>query len=167
MARYHISIPDSVMQQLDEMSIASMIPRSKFISRGIMMALDDARKRFSEPANEPVAAPIGLAVSLPSPDVPAAPAAPFRPSIVIDEPQTEMIKSIKRGDTVWFDMDQVCDHLSIEVDSLMGEIDGDDDILAYAGREWIDSPGVTEAIALSRDQEAKESFWAFVQSKVA
>lgn len=180
MARYHIHIPDSLMDQLEAASVALKVPKSKFISRGIMMALDDARLTFGEAANEPRSGPLALAAgpveaSVPA-EAPAAPTAlPFRPVIVqgmlaisneIDRIERDEVASIKRGDTVWFDMAGVCRALEIEVEWLLSEIDGEDDILQYAGRDWIDAPGVQEAMALCRDQGVSDKFWDFVQTKV-
>lgn len=146
MARLHLNLPDALLAQVQEFCDIHSITRSKFLTRGIHLALDDARKRFGEASNDPQAtrpAPLSIAAPVASSD--------------------GAIPHIRRGETTWFDLKAVCATLSIEVESLMGEIDPDDDVLVYAGSTWIDGVGVGEAISLCRDPDAGQALAEWVQ----
>lgn len=161
MPRYTLTIPDDLMAEVNNLCDDHGFAKSKFITRGIMMALDDARKRFGEASNDPVQAPIEMVKGQVAPSLaPPAKVLPLRPETAEFE-----IGTVKRGDTIWFDMAAVCLSLQIETESLLGEIDGEDDVLNYAGRDWIDGDGVKHALALSRDDEASEKLWAWAQGK--
>ena len=148
MARQHLSIPDDLMTDVMEVCERHSLTRSKFIVRGIHLALEEARRRFGA-ANDPA---------------PPASAAPtFAPPPPIQEGP---IATLKRGDTVWFDMGQVCQALKIEVESLTGEIDEGDDILYYQGKSWIDHKGVVEAGTLCREPDVADALKSWAKTKL-
>lgn len=144
MARIHLNLDDSLLAQVQEFCDTYSLTRSKFLTRGVQLALDDARKRFGEAANEPIATQVAQS-----------------------PPNDDRIKCIKRGDTLWFDMDEVCKALSIDVESLEGEIDPDDDVLNYAGTAWIDRRGVQEAQGLCRDKQIADTLGKWVDARQA
>ena len=160
MPRYTLTIPDDLMAAVNNLCDDFGFSKSRFITRGIMMALDDARNRFGEASNDPVRAP--------SPGA-EGPTLARGAKVLSPRPETADVEfeigTVKRGDTVWFDMGADCLSLQIETESLRGEIDGEDDVLNYAGRDWIDGDGVKHALALSRDEEASEKLRAWAQSK--
>lgn len=145
MARIHLNLDDSLLAQVQEFCDAYSLTRSKFLTRGIQMALDDARKRFGDAANEPIATPATATATA----------------------TDDRVKCIKRGDTLWFDMDEVCMALSIDVESLEGEIDPEDDVLNYAGTSWIDRRGVQEALKLCRDEQTAETLGEWADARQA
>lgn len=139
------------MAEVNDICARNSMVKSKFIKRGIQMALDDARKRFGEASNDPVAAP--------APVTPAI--APRQVHVASDEMPT-----LKRGDTVWFPLDAVCAALDVTRDSLLSEIDPADDILDYQGKRWIDATGIAEARSLCRDPASSDRFWTWAQEKI-
>ncbi len=145
MARFHVHAPDDLIAQVAEICGQLAMTKSKFIVRGIQLAVDDARKRFGEAANEPQATVVPMLVAEPATEPPDVP-----------------WPHIRRGDSVWFELGPVCSTLGLEPENIKGEIDPDDDVLDYVGKQWIDRTGLDVARGLSRRDAAE--FWALVDS---
>lgn len=148
MARQHIVLPDNLIAQVNEVCYQLSMTKSKFLVRAVQMAVDDARKRFAEPANDPVATQVATP---PPPPAAAPPDSPW--------------PCIQRGDSVWFELKPVCAALGLEPENIKGEIDPDDDVLDYIGKEWIDRTGLAAARELSRVDAP--DFWKFVEARMA
>lgn len=133
-----------MLREIDAICSRNSMVKSKFIQRGVQMAIDDANKRFGEAANEPAIKP---------------------PAVVLRAVTSPPVEHIKRGTVIWFDMQATCAHLGITVAALLTEIDPDDDVLAYAGKSWIDATGIAEARALCSNTALSDSLGAFTQSK--
>ncbi len=138
-----------MLREIDEICARNSMVKSKFVQRGVQMAIDDARKRFGEAANEPVAAP-----------------KPITAAQVFAKSGEIAVTHFRRGVVTWFDMAEVCTILGISVDALLAEIDPKDDVLNYQSKDWIDASGIAEARALSRNTAASDSLWAYAQSRI-
>lgn len=114
--------------------------RSKLIRIGIQMAIDSVVNTVPTTASPPTAS--------------------------LGDTSSDEIASLRRGDTTWFEMAGVCNVLGIQTEALLSEIDIDDDILKYLGKDWIDTTGVGEARSLCRDHKVSDSFWAWAQTKI-
>lgn len=168
MARHHLSIPDATMAEVEDLCARFCMTKSKFIARGVQLALDDARKRFGPASNDPVAEPAATLPALADVARPllaalTPPAYPDAIPLSVEPPSWPA--TITRGDTVWFELVAVCDELSIAVADLEAEIDVDDDVLLYAGRRWIDHTSMKEAFDLCKSPVP--AFRAWYVSKVS
>ena len=139
LARKHINIPDSVLAEMDELIGRAGMTRTKFVLGGIQMALDDARRRFGEPANDILP---DRERDPPRPRDAVIHAAPA-PSLSLVSNVTpianeDLVPCIKRGDSWWFDMVALCDFMRISPPDLLADIDPDDDVLDYQRKPWID-----------------------------
>lgn len=160
MPRQHISLPDQMLREVEDICARNMWAKSKFIRKGVQMALDDARKRFGEASNDPVAAPAPPPAPLPS----FVAAEALQPAVEASAPADE-VATLLRGSTTWFDMHAVCAKLGVTTEALLEEIDPEDDVLTYAGKAWIDATGIAEARSLCRDTTVSDDFGAWVQTK--
>lgn len=131
MPRFHIMLPDDLMAQIKDVCARNSMVKSKFVVRAIQMAVDDARKRFGEVANEAARPP-------PTPPTLARSLAPGEFDIA----------TIRRGEATLFDVKAVCDALAVPFGDLCRQIDHEDDILTYAGKDWIDIQAINEAAKL-------------------
>lgn len=131
MPRFHIMLPDDLMAQIKDVCALNSMVKSKFVVRAIQVAVDDARRRFGGATNEvstPLPVPPTLAKSL--------------------APGEFDIATIRRGEAVLFDANAVCDALAVPFGELCKQIDHEDDILTYAGKDWIDIQAINEAAKL-------------------
>lgn len=146
LARKHINIPDDVLAEMDEVLKRRRTTMSKFVLGGIRMALDDARERFGEAANDvlpdaerdpprPAAAPVLALVP------PAAPA----PTDI------KPLMTLQRHGMTWFDLVPLCDLLRVSPTALLELIDEDDDLLEHDGRPFVDQAGAHELLSLTPD----------------
>lgn len=143
--------------EVDQLCDQLSMNRSRFIRRGIQLAIDEARKRLGPVASGPS-----------TPSTPGASLAPSgRPTVPIHVHDEEYIPVVRRGDTTWFDLESVCNALQIDVESLWGEIDPEDDVLQYQGKTWIDQRGLAEARTLCRSPELADALAAWAKPKLS
>lgn len=147
-----------MLREVEDICARNSMVKSKFFQHGVQLAIDDARKRFGEAANEPTIKVQPL-ISITSEVDAKAVAAQVLQAV-------SPVPSIKRGDAWWFDLDKLCDHLGVNPADVLAEIDLDDDVLHYQGKKWVDSTGISEARSLCRDTALSDRFWASAQEKI-
>lgn len=144
LARKHISIPDDVFAEMEAACLRRCLTMSKFISGGIQMALDDARGRFGEPAND----------VLPDRerDAPKPAKKPRQSPALVEAPRAGLLTTIRRGAVTWYDLVQMCSMLRVDPNDVLADIDPNDDLLDFDGKPWVDSTGFNAILDLCADE---------------
>jgi hypothetical protein len=72
------------------------------------------------------------------------------------------VKTLVRGGSTWFEMDQTLALLGVAEEALMEKVDREDDVLQYAGARWVETRSLTEAATLCSDKglSARVRAWA-------
>lgn len=156
MPRIHITVSEQMQREIHDICTREDRVMSKFVTRGVQMAIDDARKRFGEAANDapPASELVGKVTPRPAFTASAQP-----------QPSKDGVTCFRRGNVTWFSLGETCSLLGITIERLKEQIDPEDDVLDYQGKSWIDIKGVEEARTLCADPALSESFGKFAASK--